>query len=95
MRFYSFRLILSCLLLYLSSLSCNRSRSIDSAEKAVYIKNQNGKYLLYRNGEPFFVKGASGFTNLKQLRAAGGNTIRVWDTSHLGSILDSAQAKDS
>lgn len=92
MRFYSFKLILSCLLLCLSSLACNQSQSIDSAKKTVYIKNEDGKYVLYRNGEPFFVKGASGFTNLKQLSAAGGNTIRVWDTLNLGSILDSAQA---
>ncbi len=47
---------------------------------------------MYRNGKPFFIKGASGFTNLKQLRAAGGNTIRVWDTLNLGRVLDSAQA---
>jgi hypothetical protein len=92
MRFHSFRLILGCLLLCLCYLSCDQSQSIDSAKKAVYIKNEDGKYVFYRNGEPFFVKGASGFTNLKQLRAAGGNTIRVWDTSHLGSILDSAEA---
>jgi hypothetical protein len=73
-------------------LSCNQSQPADSAKKAVYIKKQNGRYLLYRNGEPFFIKGASGFTNLKQLQEAGGNTIRVWDTLNLGSILDSAQA---
>ncbi|MEN0054208.1 MAG: glycoside hydrolase family 2 TIM barrel-domain containing protein [Mucilaginibacter sp.] len=48
--------------------------------------------MLYRNGEPFLIKGASGFTNLKQLREAGGNTIRVWDTLNLAKILDSAQA---
>lgn len=92
MRFYFFRLIFSCLILSFFSLSCNESQPVSATKKAVYIKNQNGKYLLYRNGKPFFIKGASGFTNLKELREAGGNTIRVWDTLNLGSILDSAQA---
>ncbi|WP_342646373.1 glycoside hydrolase family 2 TIM barrel-domain containing protein [Mucilaginibacter sp. CSA2-8R] len=58
----------------------------------VYIKSEHGTYRFYRNGKPFFVKGASGFTNLKALSNAGGNTIRVWDTAHIDAILDSAQA---
>ncbi|QEM16828.1 hypothetical protein DIU38_012290 [Mucilaginibacter sp. P4] len=92
MRCPLLRLIISCLILCLFSLSCNRSQPRNVNKDGVYIKNENGKYSLYRNGEPFFIKGASGFTNLKRLNEAGGNTIRVWDTLNLGSILDSAQA---
>jgi len=92
MRVYSLRLIFGFLIISFSSLSCTQSQPGNSFRKAVYIKKQNGKYLLYRNGKPFFIKGASGYTNLKQLSAAGGNTIRVWDTLNLGRILDSAQA---
>ncbi|WP_114940735.1 hypothetical protein [Mucilaginibacter endophyticus] len=71
--------------------SCYQSPQVNPKKVTVCIQNINGKYQLYRNGEPFFVKGASGFTNLKQLAESGGNTIRVWDTSHLASVLDSAQ----
>jgi hypothetical protein len=92
MRSNIFGQIIIFLILPFFSLSCNKSKAVNTTNKAVYIKNQNGKYLLYRNGEPFLVKGASGFTNLKQLAEAGGNTIRVWDTINLKSILDSAQA---
>jgi hypothetical protein len=59
---------------------------------AVRIVFRDGKYMLYRNGKPFMIKGASGNTNLKDLAEAGGNTIRVWDTTNLKSILDSAQS---
>lgn len=58
----------------------------------VYVSAENGVYTLYRNGAPFIVKGGSGYTNMAKLRAIGGNTIRTWDTAHLGAILDEAQA---
>ncbi|WP_298740365.1 glycoside hydrolase family 2 TIM barrel-domain containing protein [uncultured Chitinophaga sp.] len=37
------------------------------------------------------MKGASGYTHLAELKAAGGNTIRTWDTVNLEAILDEAQ----
>lgn len=72
--------------------ACSQSPGDNAAGRAVYIKSDAGKFSLYRNGQPFVIKGASGFTNLKRLNEAGGNTIRVWDTVHLAGILDSAQA---
>ncbi len=84
---YFFKL---CLLyfLWLSFTGCKPARP----DGTVCIKSEHGTYRFYRNGKPFLVKGASGFTNLKALSEAGGNTIRVWDTVNLASILDSAQA---
>jgi len=73
-------------------LACNKLQSNNTNYKTVYIKEQKGKYTLIRNGKPFLIKGGAGFTNLKRLHEAGGNTIRVWDTLHLAQILDSAQA---
>ncbi|HEK20261.1 MAG: hypothetical protein C0191_05185 [Mucilaginibacter sp.] len=81
-----------CAVMCLLYSSCHQPQAIKFSKDGVYIKQEGSRYLLYRDGEPFFVKGASGFTNLKQLRNAGGNTIRVWDTLNLASILDSAQA---
>lgn len=43
----------------------------------VYISKQGGQYLLYREGQPFTIKGAAGFENLRELHAVGGNTIRT------------------
>ncbi|SEO38440.1 glycoside hydrolase family 2 TIM barrel-domain containing protein [Mucilaginibacter sp. OK283] len=96
MIFYSFRLVVIHLILLscFFSFGCNKAQPADNAGKTVYIKNENGKYTLYRQGQPFLVKGAAGHTNLKRLKEAGGNTIRVWDTVHLANILDSAQANN-
>lgn len=47
-----------------------------------------------RNGAPFFIKGAAGFGYLKELRQAGANTIRVYDTTNLEKVLDEAALLD-
>jgi hypothetical protein len=60
--------------------------------RKVYIKEESGRYRLYNNGKLFTIKGASGYSNLRTLKEAGGNTIRVWDTTNLATILDSAKA---
>jgi hypothetical protein len=65
------------------------SESPDKNRK-VYVGRIGNRYTLYRNGRPFYVRGASGYTYLKELRAAGGNTIRTYDTLQLSAILDEA-----
>lgn len=62
----------------------------DLKKGKVYIDQRDGTYQLYRNGKPYFIKGASGFTHLNILKASGGNTIRVWDTVMLSTILKDA-----
>lgn len=56
----------------------------------VHIDHKDGKYILYKNGAPFFIKGASGYTYLRELNQAGGNTIRTWDTTNIEGILKEA-----
>lgn len=58
----------------------------------VEIRKEHGKFFFYKDGAPFFVKGGSGFTYMEELAVAGGNTIRTWDTTNLGKILDEAAA---
>lgn len=60
------------------------------SDAKVAIKEENGKYSLYRNGQPFEVKGAAGHVQLDLLHAIGGNTIRLWDTVGLDPIFDKA-----
>lgn len=43
-----------------------------------------------RDGKPYFVKGAGGSDNLKQLASRGANSIRTWTTGGLEAILDDA-----
>lgn len=59
--------------------------------KTVFIKKTGEGFQLYRNGKPFDIKGAGGNSYLKELAEAGGNTIRVYDTVNIESILNEAQ----
>lgn len=86
---YSWILVLLSGIIFLSS--CSDKRLYDKHHK-VYIEEKDGKYTLYRNGEPYQIKGASGFTHLKKLNETGGNTIRIYDTAKLGDILNDAEA---
>lgn len=52
-------------------------------------RDENG-FVLLRNGEPYFVRGAGGQRRLDQLVAAGGNSIRTWSADHAGRVLDEA-----
>lgn len=64
-----------------------------SVSRKVYIGQDGGRYAIFRDGQPFTVKGAAGNGNLRALKAAGGNTIRTWDTVGLGALLDEARAE--
>lgn len=79
-----------CLYFYMHR---DRGRELDES-RTVYIKKLQGINQLYRNGEPFYIKGASGTSYLKELSEAGGNTLRVYDTINLKSILDEAKKYD-
>ncbi len=41
------------------------------------IKEKDGAYILYRGGDPFFIKGAVGWDYLDRLAAYGGNSLRM------------------
>jgi hypothetical protein len=60
----------------------------------VYIDEREGKYTVMRDGKPFLIKGAGGFSHFRELHEAGGNTLRTWDTTHLAEVLDSARKYD-
>lgn len=71
----------------------DRARAFYGTE-TVYIKAINDKPQLFWNGKPFYIKGASGSTHIKELSEAGGNTLRVYDTINLLAILDEAKKHD-
>ncbi len=56
----------------------------------VYIKKVQNGYEIIRNGKPFYINGAGGYSHFKELTEAGGNTIRIYDTVNLANILDEA-----
>jgi hypothetical protein len=80
--------------LVITALMGCKDRSNSDVSRHVTIQQKDGKYTLYRNGEPFLMKGASGDSHFRMLRESGGNTLRVWDTTMIQTILDSAVAND-
>lgn len=67
-----------------------KPKPVINSQRTVHIDRVKGKYTLYWHGKPFVIKGAAGYTNLKKLKEAGGNTIRTWDTTNLEAILKEA-----
>ncbi len=56
----------------------------------VNIQKKADGYQLYRNGRPFFIKGAGGYAYYDRLRAMGSNSVRVWDTKDGERVLNQA-----
>ncbi|WP_293945534.1 MULTISPECIES: family 16 glycosylhydrolase [unclassified Sphingobacterium] len=48
-------------------------------------------FTIMRNGRPYFIKGAGGTSNMEQLKAYGGNSIRTWSPYQADEILNKAQ----
>lgn len=71
--------------------ACQSKKQV--VQRKVEIKRIGESYRLYRNGQPYTVKGASvtGIRYLKELQQCGGNSIRLYNTEHAAEILDSAQ----
>jgi hypothetical protein len=83
-------LILSLFLIAYNMIPQSEKVISDQPEPKVRIIQSEGKFQLLRNGEPYFIKGAGTFLNLRQVKEYGGNSIRVWDTSDATRILDEA-----
>ncbi len=56
----------------------------------VEIKKTDGKYQLYRDGEPYYIRGGGGYWHYDRFKQAGGNSIRLWSTEGAKEYLDKA-----
>jgi len=72
------------------SVGCSSHHS-NTKKPNTYIDHKDGKYRLYKAGKPYTIKGAGGYTNIESLKEAGGNTIRIWDTANLATVLQKAK----
>ncbi len=73
---------------WLLSQAEDRVQKISSG--SVVIKKVKNNYQLYRNGEPYYIKGAGGYAYYEQLKQRGGNSVRLWSTVGAGEYLDKA-----
>lgn len=56
----------------------------------VHIKKTTDGYQLYRNGKPYYIKGAGGYSYYERLKQCGGNSIRLWSTNGAMEYMDKA-----
>ncbi|MDB5271709.1 MAG: beta-galactosidase [Chitinophagaceae bacterium] len=66
------------------------SQTIERKPIKVEVKVINGQFKLYRDGKPYFIKGAAGHTHLEQLAKYGGNSIRTWGLEGTEELLNEA-----
>ncbi len=58
----------------------------------VELKQTGQGWQLLRGGVPYLIKGAGGDASLEQLAAAGGNSVRTWDSGDIDALLDEAHS---
>jgi hypothetical protein len=63
----------------------------DCGPVQVEVKKVGNSYKLFRNGKPYYIKGAGGSSRLEELAKRGGNSLRTWSTHRAQTILDSAK----
>lgn len=57
----------------------------------VTIQKKGDKFVLYRGGKPYFIRGAGdGGAGFDRAAACGANSIRTWETDQAGPLLDEA-----
>lgn len=87
-------MIRTCILILaalLASIGCSaRASDVEREGSVVTLSHDGERWVMLRNGEPYFVRGAGGRGNLEQLVAAGGNSIRTWGADRAGEVLDRA-----
>jgi hypothetical protein len=74
--------------------SCeNKVPTFGNRDKSkVDLRLENGKWNLYRNNQPYYVKGAHGSVALDLLKEIGGNSIIVYDNELSDSLLNLADS---
>lgn len=73
--------------------SCKKKEEANLPKPTVYIDKTDSGYRLMRNGKPYYMYGGAAQANyLEELKDAGANTARIYDTINLSSTLDKAEA---
>src|SRR5947209_8412831 len=54
------------------------------------VVQQDGRWQLLRDGQPFFIRGAAGSASRELLAQLGGNSIRTWSADKIEAELDQA-----
>ncbi len=86
MRLKYFKILLFLISLFISGAVCAQAIKVEVEA------TENG-WMLLRDGEPYYIKGAGGDKHLDLLVQCGGNSIRTWSYEGAQDILDKAYEK--
>jgi hypothetical protein len=53
-------------------------------------QDESGAWTMYRGGEPYYIRGVGGITELERAAAYGANSIRTWGAGEAIGVLDRA-----
>lgn len=82
---------LALTVLSIAAITATAQTSADSKGAVkVEVRKTDSSYQLFRNGQPYFVKGAGGTSYPARIAAYGGNSMRTWGTRGAQRVLDSA-----
>jgi len=85
------KIIISIILFSFISFGCKDRADERSVMPTVFVEKVDGDFRLVRNGQPYYIKGGAAHPDyLKELKEAGANTARIYDTINLKKILDEA-----
>ncbi|MDX1761662.1 MAG: hypothetical protein R3218_05865, partial [Christiangramia sp.] len=74
------------------SFACSEDKC-ENHSATVHLEETKNGFRLIRNGEPYYIKGgAASPTFLEELKEAGANTARIYDTLYLQRTLDKAHS---
>jgi hypothetical protein len=59
----------------------------------VVVRKTAQGFQLLRGGQPYHLRGGAGLQQFAQLRAIGGNTVRLWSADYATPLLNEAQAQ--
>lgn len=79
------------IILFLLTVFCAPGKNVQQKPIPVEVRQVEGKFRLYRDGQPYYIKGAGGSSQISELARRGGNSIRTWSTRNARAVLDSAQ----
>ncbi len=75
-------------------LACILTEAASPAAEVKVSRDDQGHFVLLRNGQPYFIRGAGGSDHLALLREVGGNSIRTWGIETLEKPVDGQRLID-
>lgn len=89
-RFASVNYHLLAVFILMVIFSCEKKNPAPQ-QSIVAVHYENGRAVLFRHGQPYFIKGAAGTEHMDKVALYGGNSIRTWSLYKADSILDQAE----